>query len=45
MKSESVKVESFDIGLDREEIKTSPDFGDLPLEPPKKKSITKKVCG
>ena len=30
-------MEPFDIGLDGEEIKASPDFDDLPAEPPKKK--------
>ena len=29
-------MEPFDIGLDGEEIKASPDFDDLPAEPPKK---------
>ena len=40
-------MEPFDIGLDGEEIEASPDFDDLPAEPPKKKihrrkSATKK---
>ena len=40
-------MELFDIGLDGEEIEASPDFDDLPAEPPKKKihrqkSTTKK---
>ena len=30
-------MEPFDIGLDGEEIEASPDFNDLPAEPPKKK--------
>ena len=30
-------MEPFDIGLDGEEIEASPDFDDLPAEPPKKK--------
>ena len=30
-------MELFNIGLDGEEIKASPDFDDLPAEPPKKK--------
>ena len=30
-------MEPFDIGLDGEEIEVSPDFDDLPVEPPKKK--------
>ena len=30
-------MESFDIGLDGGEIEASPDFDDLPAEPPKKK--------
>ena len=40
-------MELFDIGLDGEEIEASPDFDNLPAEPPKnkicrRKSITKK---
>ena len=31
-------MEPFNIGLDREEIEISPDFDDLPVEPPKKKT-------
>ena len=30
-------MEPFNIGLDGEEIEASPDFDDLPAEPPKKK--------
>ena len=30
-------MEPFDIGLDGEEIEASPDFDDLPAEPPKKR--------
>ena len=30
-------MEPFDIGLDGEEMETSPDFDDLPAEPPKNK--------
>ena len=35
-------MEPFDIGLDGEEIKASPDFDNLPAEPPKKKICQQK---
>ena len=34
-------MEPFDIGLDGEEIEASPDFDDLPAEPPRKGSPAK----
>ena len=34
-------MEPFNIGLDREDIKTSPNLENLPSEPPKKKTCHK----